>query len=569
MRKGKQLTCLLFAWFLLLVASPFALEAQPDTWVTTFGSDVDDYPEDILVDQAGNVYVAGFFRDTMLIGGQSLISAGESDIFVAKFDANGQLDWAQRYGHVKNDVVHAMAFDTMGNIMVVGEYQDSSIIGLDTLDSQDTTWNGNRANTTDALWFRLSPAGALQQVWTGGWFGSEKFYDVLIDPRNNQSYISGIYRTYNNWALNGQWWTNGHGRGYDDAIWIRSTGGQIDYRGVAKGTFVDKGKTLDLIDDSLVVMGGTFQDTCWFVDSVYYQLGNFEDDVFVSCYGDTGVFKWVTIGSSKGIDDLAALVTDAQGNIFFTGTFDSVFTMGGLSVTGSAFTDGYVGKMDHNGQMIWLKAVAGKGFEQIEDIQLTNSGDLILTGYFQREIDLGNGVMLELADTMDQNAFVLKMDGAGNFLWARSLGGSSPDRGINVQAASNGYIYAMGTFTGEGVFGQFSATSAGGTEAYLLKMNADGAVGVEEVTPSNLSAILFPNPAKDRVEIQFEVKRSSEVRISLLDIQGSTRMAQTIPASGSGIKTAAIDLSNVAAGMYIVQLASKEGQSSIKLVVTK
>lgn len=570
MIKGKQLYCLLFAWFLFLIANPFAAKAQTDTWVTSFGSVVDDYPEEIMVDPMGNIYVTGFFRDTMQIGGQQLISAGKSDIFIAKFDPMGQLTWAERFGWFENDIMHSMALDTFGNLYLVGEFQDSTLIGNDTLFTEDTTWNGPYAHTYDALTLRLNSNGNLLDYWYGGWFGTENLYDVVVHPVKNTAFISGMYRTYNNWALNGQFWTAGHGRGFDDAIWIETDANDsILYRGVAKGTFIDKGKAVGILEDTLVVMGGTFQDTCFFIDSVYYELGDFENDVFIATYQNDGTFDWVVTGASKGVDDLSALVIDAQDNIYFVGSFDSSFTIGGMTIDGNANVDGYVGKMNKNGTMQWLKAIAGQGYDHVQDIQIASNGDLLLTGYFQRELTLGNGVSLTMSDTMDQNAFVIRMDNAGNYLWAKSLGGATIDRGISLQAESNGYIYAMGTFTGLGKFGQTETQSNGGADCYLLKMNADGAVSVANSNQTQLEVNLWPNPTKEQVNIQFTLKKPSSVQIELLDIQGTLKRSQKIDSGKTGINTYLFDLNDLASGLYFLRIDSKEGTAVKKLVLAK
>jgi hypothetical protein len=58
----------------------------------------------------GDLYLAGNFEDTLRLGAATLVSAGETDVFIARFDkATGTFSWAQRAGGPGYDVVNAMA----------------------------------------------------------------------------------------------------------------------------------------------------------------------------------------------------------------------------------------------------------------------------------------------------------------------------------------------------------------------------------------------------------------------------------------------------------------------------
>ena len=51
------------------------------------------------VDAAGNVFLTGYFRNTMVLGSTTLTSLGSYDLFVAKFNpASNQFLWVQRAG---------------------------------------------------------------------------------------------------------------------------------------------------------------------------------------------------------------------------------------------------------------------------------------------------------------------------------------------------------------------------------------------------------------------------------------------------------------------------------------
>src|SRR5262249_43134544 len=91
----------------------------------------------IAVDSSGNSYVTGSFGYTAIFGpGEAnqttLIAPGNNccpDMFIAKYDASGALQWAKQAGGIANDVGEAIAFDGSGNSYVTGYFQATATFG--------------------------------------------------------------------------------------------------------------------------------------------------------------------------------------------------------------------------------------------------------------------------------------------------------------------------------------------------------------------------------------------------------------------------------------------------------
>jgi hypothetical protein len=96
-------------------------------WVKTSGSSIqNDQGDKIAVNSAGTeIYLAGRFGGTILfgtgLGSNSLTSAGNFDIVLAKYDGSGTLGFAIRAGGGNNDFVEAMTVETNGNLYFTGE----------------------------------------------------------------------------------------------------------------------------------------------------------------------------------------------------------------------------------------------------------------------------------------------------------------------------------------------------------------------------------------------------------------------------------------------------------------
>jgi hypothetical protein len=85
-----------------------------------------DYLESINVDkQTGEMYVGGWFINTMKIDNVSITSKGNYDPFIAKLDALGTCVWAKNWGGSKYDKFIGMDRDDAGNIFTTGMFSET------------------------------------------------------------------------------------------------------------------------------------------------------------------------------------------------------------------------------------------------------------------------------------------------------------------------------------------------------------------------------------------------------------------------------------------------------------
>ncbi|MCU0376144.1 MAG: hypothetical protein MUF24_12630 [Chitinophagaceae bacterium] len=82
----------------LLLLLNCALHAQDWRWAKAAGGNGDDLAAAIAVDASQNTYVTGYFVNNATFGSTNLTNAGSRDIFIAKYNATGQVVWAQRAG---------------------------------------------------------------------------------------------------------------------------------------------------------------------------------------------------------------------------------------------------------------------------------------------------------------------------------------------------------------------------------------------------------------------------------------------------------------------------------------
>ena len=251
------------------------------------------------------------------------------------------------------------------------------------------------------------------------------------------------------------------------------------------GTSHDQG--LGIVLDS----SGNIHTTGWFSGTVDFDPGrgtfsltsNGRFEIFVSKLDSNGNFLWAKSMGGAGRDGAFDIAVDGSGNVYITGFFQETADFdpgsGAFNLTSSGLEDVFVAKLDSNGAFLWAKAISGELDDRGLSIAVDVSGNVYTTGYFQETavFDPGPGAY-NLTGAGSFEIFVSKLDGNGDLVWAKSIGGSGSDRGVGVAVDSSGNIYITGRFQKTVDFdtgpGDLSLTSSGSSDVFVSKLDNDG-----------------------------------------------------------------------------------------------
>lgn len=209
------------------------------------------------------------------------------------------------------------------------------------------------------------------------------------------------------------------------------------------------------------------------------------DDVYISKLDPAGNLIWTKqLGTTT--DEWALSITlDPDNNVivtgFFEGTVDFDPGAGVYNLTSGGMEDVFIIKLDLNGNLIWALTFGGiydaRGYSVIAD----SFGNLYVTGYFTGNVDFDPGLgiftMATVATSID--IFVSKFDEAGNFIWAKKIGGAGYDQPYSILLDGDENICLTGLYLGTVDFdpGPGNAplsSSSGSTDIFILKLNSTG-----------------------------------------------------------------------------------------------
>ncbi len=545
MKKITQLSTIL----LLLLFAGFSINAQAQdiSWVNRAGGTGSDQGYDASSDSAGNVYACGWFSGTASFGNTNLTSFGLQDVFLACYNAGGNLNWVKQAGGTGNEVCAGIASSPNGDSYVTGWFTGTAKFGDSTIVSL-----GNY----DMFVARYNAAGRLLWVRSGGG-NSDDYGNRVSLTRNGGVLVSGSFK--DTITISGTQLISNGNRDvllcqYDSTgqlTWARRAGGEGEDRGYGVGQHVNGD----------IYLTGLFTGIAKF--GTIPLNGNALLSTYVAKLSEQGAFIWVKPGGG-GANDFArglGLKLDNDGNIIGTGFFSGTLNMNGKSLSskgGQYDFDAYLVKMDPNGNTLWLKALGGDGLDQGTAVSVSKSGDIYVCGFFGETQTFAG---LPLISKGLSDVFVAKVQTGGNVIWLAQGGGAGSDYAYGITCNNNGSINVAGAFNGTSTFGAQTVESVGGLDAFVLRIS-NNTTGIQTIGARG-NVLLYPNPAFDRFYLDLQdYPFTGNSEVIVLDILGQELKHEAISKP-----IHEMNVNGLKPGYYIVEIRQSSTSIKRKLII--
>ncbi|SVB62474.1 uncharacterized protein METZ01_LOCUS215328, partial [marine metagenome] len=406
------------------------------------------------------------------------------------------------------------------------------------------------------VWMPGSPVGAWSSddravaVFGQGTFSAlDKGYSVAVDSSGN------VYTTgYFNGTVDfdpGAGTANLTSNGGSDAFVLKlDSSGNYVWAKSFGSTNTDRGNSVAVDSSGNVYTTGYFNDTVDFDPGAgTTNLTASGNDVFVSKLDSSGDYVWAKSFGGSGSDLANSVAVDSSGNVYTTGYFNDTVDFdpgaGTTNLTASG-NDVFVSKLDSSGDYVWAKSFGGIRSDSGNSVAVDSSGNVYTTGSFSTyysngtvDFDPGAGTA-NLGTNGSYDVWVSKLDSSGDYVWAKSFGGTAGDRGYSVAIDSSGNVYTAGSFEsgrqGGAVdfdpgAGTVELNLDGGTDAFVLKLDSSGnlvtGAGVT-VALSGGSTAVSEAGSTDSFTVVLTAQPSSDVVLSV--VSADTGEATASPA---------------------------------------
>jgi hypothetical protein len=374
----------------------------------------DDSPQQvtgIAFDSRGNVIVTGEFWNRADFGGGMIYSAGHYDIFVVKYDPNGDYLWGHRFGNSNYQTPQSITIDHTDNIIISGYFWDDMVVGAVTLD---------HGGGSDVFVIKITPSGQIAWGWAysgsntewasgvasddsgnlfiGGWFkgtlqlgqevlqaiGWRDAYIAKLEPNGNVLWYDQI----------GQDKTT---HGYDVAC---DSHGNVIFVGAHSGPVNFGGETLETDGTSM----------------------------FVAKYDPSGAHVWSRSDGDGELQVANRVRVNERDEVFVMVTLFGSIELGGRVFRSKGRGDILIVAFDADGEYFWCRQYGDYWNQPGGDIALGRQDDIAIAGNFQGSVDFGGGAHR----SANEDIYVVKLT-YPSAPWMTSL--------EDVPADQGGYIW--------------------------------------------------------------------------------------------------------------------------------
>ena len=419
-------------------------------WSKRLGGLYNDKGCSISIGTNDNIYVTGIINGNADLNGDgdntdggaesSAGYYGMDDIFIAKFNSDGNFQWAKRLGGIGNDEGCSIALDSNNNVFVTGYVNYFA-----DLNGNGNCTDGGAEDATgygmdDIFIVEFNSEGECQGSKRLGGASNDKGYGIIIDSSNNLIITGSVYGDVD---------LNGDGDKNDDGEELSTCNGDNDIFIVKFDDINDDGQWSKRL-------GGTLED-CGY-----------------------------------------SIITDSNNNVYVTGCIrgnadlngDGDKTDGGAESTfdyNENDKDIFIVKFDLEGNHQWSKRLGGELNDFGYGLSIDSSNNVIITGSIINNADLNgdrdsnDGKVESGSGYGYDDIFIVKFDSSGIFhKWSLRLGGLEIDKGYSVIIDSSDNIIVTGCIesnadlNGDGDSNDGGAESSvgyGSNDIFVVKFN--------------------------------------------------------------------------------------------------
>ncbi len=440
---------------------------EGEGWARTWGSSYSDSAWDVAVDDAGNIYVAGYYGSSIDFDPSPFLETMRHSAagFISKFGSDGQFKWVRTMIGSSDSAPSSLIIGDNGKLYAAGNFW----LPL-TFEGDPTQTEYYAGSGADLFLCSYGAAGVFQ--WAKTWGGDEGGIgasQINLDGADN-IYIGGSF-------IGTADFDPGPGTEFHtahlerdayieklsptgDFIWARTWGSEPydQYR------FVNEVRGIAIDSSDAVYCTGHYEGIVDFdpgpetdIQTVPGFPPEPDADAYLSKFTSDGEHQWVRTWGGSRIDEGYGVAIDSNDNIsangFFHETVDFDPGPGEFELTAESTYGAfgpYLSRFNTDGDFIWALtwSAAPYWYDRGLSIGLDAWDNIFLTGMFysMSDFDPGPGIE-ERTSGSGRDYYLSKFNADGEFLWVGTWGGTESVRnGHGVAVDSLGYASVVGGY---------------------------------------------------------------------------------------------------------------------------
>lgn len=378
-------------------------------WVKSMGGTGNEQAVAINADAQGNIYIVGFFSSTFDFdpgaGTASLNPIGETDAFVAKFSAAGDLIWVNPIQGALTERVEGIAMVSDG-VVVTGRF-DGSIETDPGAGSSILTSVGG----VDIFVVKYDLNG--NHVWSNSYGAGNGDIGWGIDSdASDNIYVTGVFKNTIEFE-SGNASSMHTSLGMSDGFILKlNSAGAYQWSKVFGSSSDDTSKGVTVGPSNAIYVTGFYEGTVDFNPGagISNETSNGNGDAFLLKLNASGDFQWVnSLGGIEDGDKGKYVTFDADDNIFYAGLYTGTISIGGTNYSSNGLVDVFVQKLDQSGTVLWSTAFGTANEDFINAVLVDSDTSLYIDGKFNGSMDSDPSVNLATVTSVgDYDGYIFK-----------------------------------------------------------------------------------------------------------------------------------------------------------------
>jgi uncharacterized delta-60 repeat protein len=460
-------------------------------WAKRAGGGQDDYGYAITTLSDNSTVVTGSFAfgESATFGqgepNQTVLdSAGDDDVFIARYNPDGTLAWAKRAGGTITDIGSAITTLSDNSTLVTGCFWASATFGQG--EPNQTVLDS--AGISDIFIARFNPDGTLAWAKRAGGTAEEEGLGIT-SLSDNSTVVTGYFNVSATFGP-GEPNETVLSAGYDDIFIARyNADGTLAWAKSAGGSQWDIGEAITALSDDSTVVTGYFWGSATFGQGEPNQtmlVSAGQQDIFIAKYNADGTLAWAkSAGGWLGNEYGYAITALCDNAAVVTGSFQALATFGQgepneTELTGAADGSVFIARYNPDGTLAWAKRAGGAN-SMGRAITALSDNSTVVTGSFFGPGTFGPGEPNETLLNADgySDIFVARYNPDGTLSWAKRAGGpdasvTTTDEGIGITALSDDSTVVTGSFPITATFGpgepnETELVSAGNYDIFIAR----------------------------------------------------------------------------------------------------
>jgi len=390
----------------------------------TYGGSLEEKTNSVVNTPDGGMLILGYTNST---DGDIVKTHAQTDIWLTKLDANGEMLWSKTIGGAENDYGTSIAATSDGNYIISG-YSGSNDgdvpgnLGLHDFYISKITGEGSVIWSKNYGFTNHDHAHKIIQTSDGGYFVAG-FADF--------SGIEGTGETGNNGEGHSmRFAAPQHGVGEYLGIKLDANGNFVWYRYFG-GTLNDRINDVVEANDGGLILVGSSESANF---DVMHNKGSY--DFWVIKLEADGKLHWKENYGGSGIDQATSICKTGNNSYLIAGRTNS--TDGDVSKALGSF-DAWIIHINDHGHLIWNKSFGGAEFDNATTIKKVDNNRFVVVGNTR-------GNLGDNTNKGENDYWVFEIDNKANssIFWQKTFGGSKIDIATDFYQTASKEIIIVG-----------------------------------------------------------------------------------------------------------------------------